>query len=243
MAQNERRIPEPIKRQIRQRCGFGCVICGFPLYEYEHMREWAIVKEHHPGEMTLLCPTHHAEKTRGLLPVEDVWAANSRPHNLRLGVSEAFPLRYSGDSCLVNLGSNRFAHDFTRDAVIPALTIRGCPVIRVKKQDGCLLLSLRIFDKEGNPLLTVDDNELIFSVDSWDVELVGKRLTIRAGLGLILAQVEFYPPSAIVINRGTFAYDGFPVRVAPDHILLEKYNIRMEKSGASMNGHGGFNFN
>ncbi|MCX4906207.1 hypothetical protein [Streptomyces sp. NBC_00878] len=242
MTQNGRYIPEPIKRQIRQRCGFGCVICGLPLYEYEHMREWSIVKEHNPDEMTILCPTHHAEKTRGLLPIAEVLTANSKPHNLRFGMSEAFPLRYSGDSCLVNFGSNRFMHDFARDAVISALTIRGYPVIRIKKQDGSLLLSLRIFDKEGKLLLDVDENELIFSVDSWDVELVGKRLTIRSGLRAILAQVEFVAPSAIIINRGTFAYDGFQVQVAPDHILLEKYNIRMEKTSARMNGGGGFRF-
>lgn len=243
MSQKGRNIPEPIKRQIRQRCGFGCVICGLPLYEYEHVQEWSVVKRHNPDDMTLLCPTHHAEKTRGLLPVSDVVAANANPHNLRLGISEAFPLRYSGDSCLVNMGSNRLAHDFTRDAVIPLLTIRGCPVIRVRKQDGQLLLSLRIFDKQGNLLLDVNDNELIFSVDSWDVELVGKRLTIRGGRGVILAQVEFHAPNAIVINRGVFSYDGFQVQVAADHIFLEQYGIRMSKTSARMNGGAGFDFN
>ncbi|MGW2283936.1 hypothetical protein [Streptomyces phaeochromogenes] len=242
MAQDGRYIPEPIKRQIRQRCGFGCVICGLPLYEYEHMREWSIAKEHDPDEMTILCPTHHAEKTRGLLPVEDVLAANRRPRNLRFGLSEAFPLRYSGDSCLVNLGSNRIVHDFSRDAIVPALTIRGCPVIRIKREDGRLLLSLRIFDRQGRLLLDINENELLFSIDSWDVELVGKRLTIRKGLRVILAQVDFYAPSAIVINRGNFSYDGFEVQVAPDHIFLEKYNIRMEKTSALMNGGGGFYF-
>lgn len=39
---NSRNIPLPIQREVRQRCGFGCVICGMPLYEYEHMEEWAL---------------------------------------------------------------------------------------------------------------------------------------------------------------------------------------------------------
>ncbi|MFB8759194.1 hypothetical protein [Streptomyces nigra] len=89
----------------------------------------------------------------------------------------------------------------------------------------------------------MNDNELIFSVDSWDVELVGKRLTIRGGRGVILAQVEFHAPNAIVINRGVFSYDGFQVQVAADHIFLEQYGIRMSKTSARMNGGAGFDFN
>ncbi|WP_198036130.1 hypothetical protein [Salegentibacter sp. T436] len=65
---NSRNIPLPIQREVRQRCGFGCVICGLPLYEYEHMEEWAKVKRHDAEEITLLCDRHHREKTAGLLP-------------------------------------------------------------------------------------------------------------------------------------------------------------------------------
>ena len=53
---DERNIPAEIKRQVRQRCGFGCIICGLPIYEYEHMEEWAKVKRHRTEEITLLCP-------------------------------------------------------------------------------------------------------------------------------------------------------------------------------------------
>jgi len=28
-------IPLPIQREVRQRCGFDCVICGMPLFKYE----------------------------------------------------------------------------------------------------------------------------------------------------------------------------------------------------------------
>ncbi|MHB0562224.1 hypothetical protein ACX3RA_15640, partial [Escherichia coli] len=51
-----RRIPETIKRQIRQRCGFGCVICGFGFYDYEHFKpDFVDAKVHDPNGMTLLC--------------------------------------------------------------------------------------------------------------------------------------------------------------------------------------------
>ncbi|MFJ8143624.1 HNH endonuclease signature motif containing protein [Streptomyces sp. NPDC096048] len=242
MSKNKRDIPDPIKRQIRQRCGFGCVICGLPLYEYEHIAEWSRVGCHDPVDMALLCPTHHAEKTRGLLPAADVKSANENPYNFRFGRSEAFPLRYSGSSCLVNVGGSRWRHYFSTDEVVPLLVIKGCPVIEVKRQDGRLLLSLRIYDKQENLLLEIVENELVFSVESWDVELVGRKLTIRGGSRFILAQVEFYTPDAIMITRGVFAYGGSQVQVESNSIFLEKYNVRLRNYGARMNGGAALSF-
>lgn len=92
---NSRNIPLPIQREVRQRCGFGCVICGLPLYEYEHMEEWAIVKRHVADEITLLCDQHHREKTGGLLPVEVVRAANKSPFNLKEGNSKPYNLHFA----------------------------------------------------------------------------------------------------------------------------------------------------
>ncbi|MBQ1091440.1 HNH endonuclease signature motif containing protein [Streptomyces sp. B93] len=237
MAQKRPNIPESVKRQIRQRCGFGCVICGLPLYEYEHIAEWSAVKRHDPDEMTLLCPTHHAEKTRGLLPVAEVKSADQAPFNFRSGQSESFPLRYSGDSCLVSIGGSIWRHEFTQDAVVPLLVIRGCAVIEVKKQDERLLLSLRVYNKQAKPLLQIVENELVFSTSSWDVELVGRLLTIRGGSRDILVQMEFQTPDAILITRGVFAFGGAQIQVEPDHIHLPKYNIRM--AGYSARGNGG----
>jgi hypothetical protein len=82
-----RNIPLPIQREIRQRCGFGCIICGLPLYEYEHMEGWASVKRHVAEEITLLCDKHHKEKTNGLLPLDMVREAINNPYNLREGIS------------------------------------------------------------------------------------------------------------------------------------------------------------
>jgi hypothetical protein len=77
-----REIPLPMKREIRQRCGFGCVLCGMPLYEYEHMLGFAQVQRHVAEEITLLCDQHHRERTSGLLPIEEVIKANGTPSTL-----------------------------------------------------------------------------------------------------------------------------------------------------------------
>ena len=63
-----RNIPLPIQREVRQRCGFGCVVCGMPLYEYEHLLGWAQVERHVATEITLLCDQHHREDLRSTAP-------------------------------------------------------------------------------------------------------------------------------------------------------------------------------
>jgi len=83
--EEKRNIPEAIKREVRQRCGFGCVICGAPIYEYDHIIDWSIVKKHEAKNITLLCPQHHTEKTKGLLTREQVANSNMNPFSLQKG--------------------------------------------------------------------------------------------------------------------------------------------------------------
>jgi trigger factor len=85
-------IPASTKRIVRQRCGFGCVFCGLPLYEYDHMGGYSPAVGHDPDEITLLCPDHHSQKTRGLLTEADVRRANASPVNIREGRTAPFGL-------------------------------------------------------------------------------------------------------------------------------------------------------
>ena len=99
---NNRNIPRPIQREVRQRCGFGCVICGFPLYEYDHLKDWANVKEHIANDIILLCDRHHREVTSGLLPRRKVIEANKIPYNFKTGKSKPYVLHYEGNSSSMN---------------------------------------------------------------------------------------------------------------------------------------------
>ena len=112
---SSRNIPDPIQRIVRKRCGFGCVICGIPLYDYDHMEGWAKVYRHVASEITLLCRMHHNEKTYGLLPLKDVIAANDAPFNLRQGVSKPYDLHFSGKDVEVIMGGNRFLLEIKKD--------------------------------------------------------------------------------------------------------------------------------
>lgn len=197
------KIPPHIKREVRQRCGFGCVKCGLPLYEYEHMEEWAVVKRHIASEITLLCDQHHREKTAGLLPKEEVRRCNENPINLQNDKSAKYNLYFSGTNSEIWVGSNSLVSEYlSDDSELNAIIVDGLPLIQMKVVDQHLLLNLTFFDEENNVTAQIVENELIYSTSPWDIELIGTTLTIREQRGKILLRIEFNPPNKIVISSG-----------------------------------------
>lgn len=60
-----RDIPDPIKREIRQRSKFGCVICRAGIFDYEHIDpEYSDAKTHNPDDICCICTACHAKVTR-----------------------------------------------------------------------------------------------------------------------------------------------------------------------------------
>ncbi len=76
----KRSIPAEVKREVRKRCGFGCVICGNGIDDYEHVDPpFKDAKEHDPNGIALLCPNCHAKKTRGFGSANIVCNALKKP--------------------------------------------------------------------------------------------------------------------------------------------------------------------
>jgi hypothetical protein len=220
-----RNIPLPLQREVRQRCGFGCVICGLPLYEYEHMEGWATVQRHVASELTLLCDKHHREKTSGLLPIADVRAANADPHNLRNGVSKPYDLHFKGDVADIRIGGNRFTCQYGGYGTAMApLLVDGIPLVGAVLGDDHLFLNLVVFDEFNNEILHIKNNQLLYKPDPWDIQLVGTTLIVREAQRKILIEIVFYPPNRIDILRGRFLCNGVEVLVRPEHILLTNNN-------------------
>lgn len=223
-----RNIPHKIKREVRQRCGFGCVICGMPLYEYEHMEGWANVHRHVADEITLLCDRHHREKTGGLLPLTSVREANAKPFNKRDEVSKPYDLHFTGDDFAAYIGGNVFKGNLSRPpnstpweypVIIPVL-IDGIPIVSFSIGDGHIFLNMVAFDEYNIPFLQIIENQLVYSTQPWDIELVGRKLTVRQSQKEILIEIEFMPPSAVAITRGKILCNGVEVLVREKHIFV-----------------------
>lgn len=236
---NSRNIPLAIQREVRQRCGFGCVICGFPLYEYDHIKGWANVHEHIAAEITLLCDKHHREVTSGLLPRGKVIEANQSPYNLKAGQSRPLALHFEGNSCEMHIGGNYFVTKAMGQPTesIP-LMVDGIPLIGFVLEDGHLLLNLILFDQFNNVVLRIVNNQLFYSISPWDIQLVGKTLTIREKARQFLIKITFEPPNKVTIDKGRFLCNGVEILVNSDHILVTNNSILI--SGCStINCHGG----
>jgi hypothetical protein len=216
MSDRRPELPLPLMREVRQRCGFGCVVCGKPIYEYDHLLGWANIQVHVADEITLLCIEHHGEKTRGFLTNKAVMAANEDPYNLRAGVTKPYDLRFEGKEFRVELGSTVVSgEDQGYGTICEVIRIDGYPVLAVILGDGHFLLTLTVFDDCNRIILQIVNNELVINLLAWDIEVVGTRLILRTGLGKILFDIRFALPNTIVIERGRFLRNGVELLVAP----------------------------
>lgn len=217
-----RNIPDPMMRAIRQRCGFGCVICGVPIYEYEHMDGWASAKAHVESRITLLCLRHHGERTKGLLPLAQVESANASPLNQREGVTTAQDLYYDRDECEIVIGGNRFASRLTvTDHPMIPIIIDAMPLVMFRAVDGRFMLTAQLFNEFNEPVLVVHDNQLIMSAEAWDIEFVAKTLTIRRALGDIFLEVLLEAEQGrISITRGQLFRNGVELQIRSDSFVI-----------------------
>lgn len=228
-------IPRALAREVRQRCGFGCVICGIPLFEYDHLLGWANVSRHRAQEITLLCDQHHREKTAGLLPDSIVHESNEHPYNLRSGESAPYNLWYGGNTYKFDIGNNHFFGTIPATGLeVQPLRIDGVPVLSARLEDGHYLLSFEILDSTGTLVAKVHDNELVMSATVWDVELIGTSLTIREGHRRVLVDIQFSPPSGVKIRRGRFLRNGVELLVSERWAAL--LNNCMLLAGSSCSG-------
>jgi hypothetical protein len=226
-------IADPVKRLIRQRCGFGCVICGLPLYDYDHLVPWAEVQKHDPDNIVLLCAQHHREKTSGLLPLAAVVAAHKDPLNLRTGASHPYDLSYSGSHCEATIGSNRHVWPSLADGdfTVPLL-VDDTPIVLFRAEDCHLLLTVQLFNDQNELLVQILDNQLVYSAAPWDVEFVARQLTVRGGPGDIFVRMTFDPPTHVVIDRGRIWRNGVELDIAPEHLMVVNNQNTMSSCSA-----------
>ncbi|MYY10047.1 cell division protein [Streptomyces sp. SID4919] len=229
MESTSRGIPDPIKREVRQRCGFGCIFCGIPIYEYDHIRPWSEVKCHEAENLTLLCPLHHSEKTKGLLPVESVREKNSSPRNTGKTESPAHSLHFRGAEFKIHMGSVQFTQKLSPERRCDLVEINGQPLLSVRVEgEENLLLSLTLRDAGGGDIVRILDNELQYALDSWDVEFSGNSLTIRRERRNILARISFRPPKILSIAKGHFLADETSVSIDRNGISCFPGNQRID---------------
>lgn len=201
-----RYVPQDVKREIRSRCGFGCVICGLAYYDYEHFDpDFKDAKEHDAKGMTLLCMQCNQKRARGTLSAATVARANLDPKCKQTGfASELFD--FGPEPVEVNFAGVSF--------IDCGVLIQVCDVNLLSfkppsEPGGPVLLSGLLADSTGATTLKIVDNEWYAGDENWDVEVVGPQITIRRGLGDIALQIRVSPPHAIAIEKIDMQFEGY----------------------------------
>lgn len=200
-----RYIPADISREVRHRCGFGCVICGNAVYTYEHIDPpFAEAFEHDPSKIALLCAGCHGKVTRGLTSKTTVLQYLGKPKAFEMGFSrEAFDITASNPR--IELCGTKFR------GIRTVIAMMGAEILKVEPPEcegAPMRISALFCDKEGNEIFKIVQNEWFSNVANWDVEVSGRRIFFRRAPGDIALVIRAVPPETIAIERIAMFYQG-----------------------------------
>lgn len=211
-----RYITSSIRRTVRRRSKFGCVICRSGFYQYHHFFppfEDAI--EHNPSQICCLCPGCHARVTCGQMSNEAVAGSYAAiQQNDRSTIEPPTgPLDFYGGSAQLLLGGIRYV-----PLVRTLLRYHGDDLITVhpgsENRPGSI--SAVFTDDAGRVTMLLHHNEWQGAVDAWDIEVIGKSLKVRSAARRIALHLSLEPPGKIVVER-------LDMRVYDAHILVSRY--------------------
>jgi hypothetical protein len=200
-----RYIPSDVRREVRKRCGFGCVVCGKAIAQYEHFDpDFADAREHLASGITFLCGGCHDNVTRKFWSKDKVDMHNARPLCIKRGhaidafdISTAHPVIRIGPTTWIDAWS--------------ILEVMGEQVLVIRPPEeagGPYLLSGKLSDDSARDLLVIEDNEWKASSSQWDCEVEGRTLTIGRKLGEILLVLEVSPGIGLTIKRLNLEFKG-----------------------------------
>jgi hypothetical protein len=195
------------KRTVRQRCGFGCVICGCAIVQYHHFDPpFCDAKIHDASGITLLCGQCHDRAEHGIINVATVSAAIVSPWCKQTGHSK--DLLFIGDSTIpVRFGSSRI-----RASTVLMYDNRVVMGFFEPEQVGApLRLNAFFTDDNGNEVLRVVDNEWQVGINRYDIRTNKDRLTVRDAPGDIIFEMSLATGTEICIRRLRMNFLGFSI--------------------------------
>lgn len=210
-----------MKRSIRKRCGYGCIICGASIYTYHHINGFRDEVGHIESEITLLCDSCHRKTTNGIIPLAEIMRADADPINRQPSTPHSRPEKiwYSRDLiCEARVGSNRAWVGFQPQRGCNILVLDGHVVLGMEVEGDHWLLNLEVRDP-CQCLLQIRRNELIYRIaEVDDIEYQGGTVTIRLG-GKVHFRMKLHPP-VCEITEAIFYWNGILVAIHNGDFVL-----------------------
>lgn len=213
-----RYIPADVKRAVRQRCGFGCVLCGAGIYHYDHFQpEFEDATKHCPEGITLLCGSHHDEKSRGWLTSNQIADADAAPFCIQHG--QAFgTIRITGATPTIRIGCIRF-----EECRLP-IRLFGEKLIWFEKPNDTgegVWLNALIRDQCGEVILEIQRNEWVVGSDSWDVETQGPTISVKSKPYASKLKLKLCPPDSVEILSACIVHRGMKMEIQEEHVRCQ----------------------
>ncbi len=208
-----RNIPNEIKRIVRKKYGFGCIICGCAIYEYHHYNPpFSEAKEHNPEKIVLLCGKCHDHISRGIWSEEKIKISSNNPKCLEQGYSQSIfdfqenkPEIIFGPSTWIN--TTIIINVFNKPVLI---------IEEPEEEKTPYRLSGLFYDDKSNCIFKIIENEWHGLIENWDIEITGRTLIIRRELRKVALKLTIYPPNKIIFDKININYKGALIKGEKD---------------------------
>lgn len=219
-----RDIPDPIRREIRQRSKFGCVICRSGIYDYEHIDpEFTDATRHDPDDICCLCTSCHAKVTRGHFSKAYVRSKYKEVEAAALAdVPAPFDyLDFHNGKAELKIGG--ISYDAGLTSIVK---YHGEEFFSVSPSIGASTAGINatFLDDAGAQTLKIVDSIWSGAVGAWDTEVVGPRIKVRKKRGIFSLILRLEPPGRIVIEK-------LDMRMADAHILASEHSHAFGRYG------------
>ena len=209
-------IPNDIKFKVRENDGYGCVICGSLIVEYEHIEpEFCNALAHNANCITLLCPTHHAQVTKKQISKNAIKKFKSSPYCIKHG-SGKMQIYPNTEAFNIKIGSNSFS------GTTIALMIHNKPMIWFETESDHILLNAIFYNLNNENIGYINKNEFIGLSKNYDIKIEGSEIQINSAKNKISLNLDINPEEPITFKRLKMRYNGVTVELDTDGSLIIK---------------------
>ena len=220
--------PLQIQTQLRKAAFYGCAICGCPILEYVHIVPYRNIQAFLPENMVALCPYHSMRYDLKEISESTLLGAKSNPYN-KVHQQDTFSI--SSQEMYVNVGKRIFVNTSR------ILVVDDFDIISIKREDGkYILFDINFFDKLNNLIAIVSENRWTAergSID-WSIMYKPRHLTIKNNSKDILFDAEIKNDKEITITSDGMYYNGSPLRITENEVLLNNDEIAIDLKGTEL---------
>jgi hypothetical protein len=202
-----RYIPADVKRTVRQRCKFGCVLCRKGFYHYEHIDPpFENATAHDPDCICCLCAFCHDGVTRGHISkslVKSTYSTIQSKSTDQVGPPTG-PIDFHDGSAELVFGGLVYSKGL--ETVFRYHGTRVFRVVPGARPGEPGAISAVFTDDDGNETLRLEENEWIGRTDNWDIDITGPRISVKRKKGMESLRLRLDPPGRVTIENMDMRY-------------------------------------